>query len=78
MQPVCNSPHYTLHQVGSRHLRKRTDLRLNSGADKEEQEVEPDQVQSSVQALPLHPRSQGLGQGGEAEAELTPEYVSTI
>jgi len=33
----------------------------NSGADKEEQEVQPDQVQGPMPPIPLYPRPQGFG-----------------
>lgn len=46
-----------------------------SGADKEEQGLKPDEVQGPMQALPLHSRAQGLGQGGEAQAESATRYA---
>ena len=49
-----------------------------SGADKEEQEdrwISADEIQGPVPSSPLHPRAQGFGQGGEAEAESATRYV---
>ena len=47
----------------------------DSGADKEEQEVQPDQVQGPMPPIPLYPRPQGFGQGGKAKAELASRYI---
>ena len=51
-----------------------------SCANKEEQSGRHDtnQVQGPMPSLPLHPRAQGLGQGGEAEAESATRYVFVI
>lgn len=53
------------------------DLRIHSDPGEEEQDWQhnTDEVQGAMQALPLHARPQGLGQGGQAEAKLTPGYV---
>ena len=50
-----------------------------SGASEEEphRQHDPDQVQSALSPLPLHPRAQGSGQGGEAEAEPSTKYALT-
>lgn len=48
---------------------------LGSCADQEEHQDERDQVQDPVQSIPLHTEAQGLGQGGQVEAEFTSWYV---
>lgn len=52
-----------------------SDTILCSGGDQAQQEERPGQVQGPVPALPLHPRHQGLREGGEAEVQPPPQYV---
>ena len=48
---------------------------LYSGTDQEIHKDERDQIQDPLQPVPLHAQAQGLGQGRQAEAELTAWYV---
>jgi hypothetical protein len=48
---------------------------LYSGAHQEEQEEQHNQVQSPLQAIPLHPRPQRPRARGETQAESTTGYL---
>ena len=48
---------------------------IHSRTHKAQPRNQPDQIQGPMQTLLVHPRSQGLGQGGEAEAESASWYV---
>lgn len=53
-----------------------TDIEIYSGEDKAKQEarLNANQIQSAMQALPLHPGPQRRRQSGEAKAEFTSRY----
>jgi len=58
-------------------LSSRTDANCDfsySGAHQEEQEEPHNQVQSPLQAIPIHPRPQGLRASRKTQAESTTGY----
>ena len=72
----CKFSHLSRGSFAAKELSSLTVKPQNSGPHKEIPQRRPDQIQSPLLKVPLHSRSQRRGQGRQAEAELTTEYVS--